>query len=328
MEHPFAPYIRTLGRGKRGMRDLTIDEAHSAFGMILRGEIEPVQLGAFLMLLRVKEENGAELAGMVRAAREAIALPATLPRVDLDWSSYAGKRRQLPWFLLAALLLVENDVTVFMHGLRGRNDNRLYTPAALESLGIAECATLDDAAAALRERRFAFVALENFAPRLAELIGLRDVLGLRSPVNSLARMLNPFNAPYLLQGIFHPGYRAIHRDAALALGQAHMAVIKGEGGEIERNPDVETEVYTVHNGSDSIETWPAWFSARHVKDDTMDLTRLGALWRGDLDDEYGTAAVISTAAVALKLLGRAASIETAQAAAKQFWAQRNRQRLA
>ena len=54
-EHPFAPYVRTLGRGKRARRSLTREEAADAMAMILCGEAEPAQIGAFLMLLRVKE---------------------------------------------------------------------------------------------------------------------------------------------------------------------------------------------------------------------------------------------------------------------------------
>ena len=56
-EHPFAGYIRTLGKGKHGSRSLSQDEAHRAMQMILAGEAEPIQLGAFLMLMRVKEET-------------------------------------------------------------------------------------------------------------------------------------------------------------------------------------------------------------------------------------------------------------------------------
>ncbi|NOY63712.1 MAG: glycosyl transferase, partial [Gammaproteobacteria bacterium] len=69
-EHPFAQYVRILGKGKKGARPLTQCEAHEAMRMILADEVEPVQLGAFLMLLRVKEENPQELAGFVQAARD------------------------------------------------------------------------------------------------------------------------------------------------------------------------------------------------------------------------------------------------------------------
>ena len=114
VEHPFAQYVRILGKGKTGSRSLNETEAKQAMGMILRGDVEDVQLGAFLMLLRVKEESHEELAGFVKAARDDISAPAIA--VDIDWASYAGKRRQLPWYLLAALALADSGLRVFMHG--------------------------------------------------------------------------------------------------------------------------------------------------------------------------------------------------------------------
>ena len=127
--HPFAQYVRILGRGKSFQRSFTQAEAEAAMGMILDNAVEPEQLGAFLMLLRVKEETPEEVAGFVRAAKSRFSLPDPKPRVDLDWSSYAGKRRQLPWFLLSALVLAANGVRIFMHGTEGHTPGRVYTRA-------------------------------------------------------------------------------------------------------------------------------------------------------------------------------------------------------
>jgi anthranilate phosphoribosyltransferase len=322
-EHPFAGYIRTLGKGKHGSRSLSEDEAHRAMQMILAGEAEPIQLGAFLMLMRVKEETPEELAGFVRAVKESLAVPADAPQVQLDWSSYAGKRRHLPWFLLSALLLAGSGYKVFMHGAPGRKDDRVYTPQVLEMLGVKECSSLTEAAEAIRSRNFAFVTLEHLSPVLNHIMGLRDMLGLRSPVHTLARMINPFNAPASVQGIFHPGYRNIHQGAAVLLKQAHTAVFKGEGGEVERNPDGPCLVQSVHNGEAQDEEWPAMFSGpRHLKDETMDPARLLSVWRGDSSDEYGEAAIIGTTAIALKTMCEADSIEAAQAKAADLWKKR------
>lgn len=325
-QHPFAQYIRTLGRGKRGSRDLTADEAFDAFSQVMTGAVEPVQLGAFLMLIRVKEETPEELAAFVRAARAHIA-PVSPNAVDLDWSSYAGKRRQLPWFILSALLLVENGIRVLMHGLTGRKDDRIYTPAVLRLLKLPVCASVTDAERAVKTGGFAFIDLKDFLPRLAELIELRELLGLRSPVHSLSRLLNPLNAPAVLQGVFHPPYKGIHQKAGQLLGVPQLGVLKGEGGEIERNPDQECEVLTVHNGEPATENWPAMFARRHLKDETMDPARLAAVWRGEAQDEYGEAAAIGTAAIALKLIGKAATIAEAQTLAEEMWAKRPRSRL-
>jgi len=137
--HPFSRFVRTLGRGRKGARSLDLDEAREAMAMILAGEVEPVQLGAFLMLIRIREERPEELAGFVNAARDALVLPTDRPQIQLDWSSYAGKRRQLPWFILAALLLAENGIAILMHSTAGSKDDRIYTPTVIRALGIRIC---------------------------------------------------------------------------------------------------------------------------------------------------------------------------------------------
>lgn len=327
--HPFARFIKILGRGRTLTRSLTDVEAEEAMTLILRGEVLPEQLGAFLMLLRVKEESPEEIAGFVRAVRATTRAPAGAPRVDVDWSSYAGKRRQLPWFVLAALVLARNGWRVFMHGAEGHTPGRVYTRVALAHLGLPIAASLDEAAAQIRSGNFAYLPLEALSPPLARLIDLRPVLGLRSPVHTLARMLNPFAAPCMLQGIFHPGYMAIHQGAAVVLGQPHMAVFRGEGGEIERRPNKPCEVSTVHGDSTGDERWPPLLpEPQQAVDEAMDLDRLGALWRGESVDAYATAAVTGTLAIALKALGRAATVDEAQAQADAMWASRDRGRLA
>ncbi len=326
-EHPFAPYIRILGKGKNGARALTQEEAYDAWGMVMRGEVEPEQLGAFLMLMRVKEETPEELAGFVRATRETLGLPEKLPQVDLDWSSYAGKRRHLPWFLLSTLLLAENGVRIFMHGASGHTAGRIYTKDVLAILGMPPCTSISEAAERIERDNFAYLDLEYLQPELHRIIEMRPILGLRSPVHTLSRMLNPFNAPYVMQGIFHPGYRPMHQEAAVILGQPHLAVIKGEGGEIERNPDMECLVQSVHDGELADELWPPMFAKRHVKTDDLDLQHLIGLWNGSHADEYAEASVIGTAAVTLRMMGRADSQAAAEAMAREMWNARRRERF-
>ncbi len=325
-EHPFAQYVRILGKGKNGARPLTQEEAYSAMRLIMAEEVEPVQLGAFMMLMRVKEETHEELAGFIRAARDSFKLPTGMVEVDLDWSSYAGKRRHLPWFILSTLLLAENGIKVFMHGTKGHTNGRIYTQDVLSYLGIEYAKSFEEAAEQIKQNNFSYLPLQYLCPKLHEIIELRPLMGLRSPVHTLARMLNPFDAPYVMQGIFHPGYRPVHQEAALLLNQPHLAVIKGEGGEIERNPDMECLVQSVHNGELSDETWPPLFKKRHVKEEVLEPQRLPAVWRGDIEEKFAESAVVGTAAIALKLMGKAVSIEEAQEMARQMWASRPKEK--
>jgi anthranilate phosphoribosyltransferase len=326
-EHPFAETIRILGKGKKGSRSLTQDEAYRAMKMILADEVLPLQLGAFLMLMRVKEETPEELAGFVLAARESCNLAEYSALVDLDWATYAGKRRHLPWFLLSALLLSENGISVFMHGSPGPSIGRLYTQHCLAYLGLEVATTVEQAKTQLSEQHFSYLSLEMICPKLHEIIELRPILGLRSPVHTLVKLLNPFNAPYSIQGIFHPSYRSVHQRAAALLQQPHAAALKGEGGETERNPDVECLVQSVHNGELIDETWPALFTHRHVRSESLEPEQLALLWQGKSQDEFAEASVVGTVAVVLKLLGKVNSQEQAQQLATDFWLQRDRFRF-
>jgi len=322
-EHPFAQYIRILGRGKKGARSLTLDEAQRAMSMIMNDEIEPVQLGAFLMLLRVKEESPEELAGFTLAVRAALNIPA-MPAVQIDWPSYAGKRRHLPWFVLSALLLATNNIPVLMHGTRGNKGDRIYTEDAIKALGLPVCNDLDDVGAQIAKRQFAYISLDQLAPKLKAILDLRSYFGLRSPINTLLRVLNPSAAPYLMQSTFHPGYREVHQQAAVLLKQPNMSVFKGEGGEIERDPDKECDVYAIHEGQAMTETWPVLSTGRrHLKDGSMDISQLKSLWLNG-EDEYGELAVVGTAAIALRMLGKADSPHSAQLMAQQLWLDRAR----
>jgi anthranilate phosphoribosyltransferase len=324
-EHPFAETIRILGKGKKGSRALTQDEAYRAMKMILADDVLPVQLGAFLMLMRVKEETPEELAGFVLASREFSKLASAL--VDLDWSSYAGKRRHLPWFLLSALLLAENGIKVFMHGSQGPSASRLYTENMLGFLGLKVAESVDEAKKQLSAQNFSYLSLEHICPKLHEIIELRPILGLRSPVHTLVRLLNPFNAKYSIQGIFHPAYRSVHQQAAALLQQPHMAVLKGEGGETERNPDMDCLVQSVDNGVLSEETWPALFSNRHVRPENLEPEQLTLVWQGKIEDEFAEASVIGTTAVALKLLGKTENQSQSYEMASDFWQTRIKQNI-
>ncbi len=323
--HPFAKYVAILGRGKTKQRHLTVEEATDSMAMILRGETEPEQIGAFLMLLRLKEESPGEIAGFTLGTRSVLKTPDDIPQVDLDWSSYAGKRRQLPWFLLAAILLSQNGVRVMMHGSGEHTPGRIYTHTALEHLGFPVATSLEQAAAQIAERNFGFIGLTDLCAPLQKLMELKPILGLRSPVHSFARMINPFDAPVMLQGIFHRGFMDIHAGAGLLLGQPVTAVFRGEGGEIERRPNKPTMVGTATAGAITEETWPQLLAEGHVAADLdMDLGALVSVWQGDTNSEYAEASVTGTLAIALKALGKTDNTEAAQTLAQEMWDKRDK----
>lgn len=326
-EHPFALYVRILGKGKTGSRSLTQTEAYHAMQMILNGEVEDIQLGAFLMLLRVKEESHEELTGFALAARDNIQAPANSVNVQLDWSSYAGKKKQLPWYLLSCFALADQGISIYMHGAGGHTPGRLYTENVLHELRIPVAENWNAVEQQLGENNFSFMPLEFLCPQLKRIIDLRSYLGLRSPVHTLSRLLNPLNAPYSLQSIFHPSYGDSHQQAAVALGQRNAAVFKGEGGEIERRPEASCTVKLVTDGVASEEFWPKMVEGRQAQPESLNTQNLIAVWRGGLEDAYAINAIIGTLAIALRLLNKAGDQQQAMLLAQQYWQQRNKDRL-
>ncbi|WP_287906210.1 glycosyl transferase family protein [Acinetobacter sp.] len=316
-EHPFAQYVRIIGKGKNGARSLTYDEAYQAFSMILKNQVLDVQLGAFLMLLRVKEESVDELTGFVQATKDQLNFQAL--SVDLDWSSYAGKRKHYPWFLLAALTLAKHGYKIVMHGAAGHTMNRVYTEQVLEYLGFPICQNETAVKQQLAARNFAYLPLDVISPILADLINLRNVMGLRSPVHTLARLINPFNAKATMQAIFHPAYRSSHQQAAFQLGYQNSAVIKGEGGEFERNPDAKTLICGIQNGELYEYELPKLTDHRSPVEEQLDLSVFKAVWEGQQSHGYGEIAVTETMGIALYTMGVVTDYEDAMKKAQQLW---------
>ncbi|MGI1671348.1 MAG: glycosyl transferase family protein [Neptuniibacter sp.] len=320
-EHDFAPFVRILGKGKSGTRSLTREEAETAMGMILDDKVRPEQLGAFLMLLRVKEEAPEELAGFADAVRQRYDSDLKL-HVDLDWSTYAGKKRRHTWYLLVAFCLASHGYKIFMHGSRGHTPGRIYVEDMLEMFCLQAAESWQKTADELQRCGFAYMSVDQFCPPLGEIIQLRPILGLRSPVHTLCRMLNPAHAPASIDGVFHPPYGPMHQKAAKLLGIERNLTMKGDGGEAEIRPDSECMLQWVIDGELSEYEWPRVVEKRFVKEEELPAEALLKLWQGETHHEYGYQAIVSTLAVTLRLMGDTGDNQELLNKAEKLWSSR------
>jgi anthranilate phosphoribosyltransferase len=315
----FAGYVATLGRGPGRSRALTRAEARAAMAMVLAGEADPHQVGAFLMLLRYRGEDPEEISGLVDAVRAGAGIDAAGARADLDWPSYgAGKTRGAPWFLLAALALARAGVRVLMHGSNSFSAG-VGVAEALAALRIEPADSLAMAARQLDARNFAYLPLRCLSPAFDRLLELRHLFGLRSPVNTAARLLDPGHAGAGVDGVFHPPYIDVHLGVAERTGRPRLLVVKGAGGEAERTP-VKPGTAHVWNGAGRVELA---LPARDVPaGDTGAETAalLASVWRGEAAPGRPLATVRATLALALLALGRAGDADAADDMAAAIWA--------
>ena len=322
----FVTYVQALGRGPGRSRPLSRDEAADALGLLLEhGAVDPHQAGAFLMLLRYRGEDEDELAGLVDGARQAVAAAPPPDRpVDLDWPSYgAGRTREAPWFLLAAVALAAAGLRIAMHG-SNEFQAGISVAEGLAALGHPAARDRAEAEAQLAATGFAYLPLAALSPALDRLLGLRRLFGLRSPINTLARLIDPFDASAGIDGVFHPPYIDRHIAAARRLDRPRLLVLKGGGGEAERNPAKSVAARLHRRGEEPAEIHlPALIAApaRREASPALGLEGFRAVWLGDEAPPGAVETIIGTMALALVAAGRADSAE-ADARACELWRRR------
>jgi len=313
--HPLADYVRILARGKNASRSMSFDEARFTMQSMLRGDYLPEQLGAILMLLRVKEESPEEVAGFAAAINEY--WPADV-QADLIWASYAGKRRQPFWCLLSALLLSQMGYRILFHGSEAHTEGRLYLHELFSEL---QWPVVRDLNELQQSAPLRYLPCRVLHPELQRWLLLKSILGVRSPINTVLKTIAPPGIASV-QGVFHPNYAAAHQQAAAINGQTAV-IIKGEGGEFEVNPERRCEAYC------QLPQGPAQLELLHQQSHYEDkggldgLAALQRVWRNEEQHAYATEAIIGTAALALCAIRGNADLSLALADCRQAWEQRD-----
>ena len=235
-----APFIREIGRGKKGARDMSRDDARTVYTAMLEGRLSDLELGAFLIGMRIKGESVAEIAGFLDAAEASFA-PLLAPGGEFApvvIPSYNGSRQMPNLTPLLALLLAREGVPVLIHGVT-TDPGRVTTAEILAELGMPPATTDEAAAAAFAARQPAFMPIAALAPKLDRLLQLRRVLGLRNSTHTLVKIMQPFAQPALrLVSYTHPEYLTMLTDyfsTAAPAARGDVFLMRGTEGETVAN---------------------------------------------------------------------------------------------
>lgn len=203
-----APFIKEIGRGVKGARSMSRADARQLYAAMLDERISELELGAILLAMRIKGESVDELAGFMEAADASFA-PLPTPRGEfapVSIPTYNGARKLANLTPLLALLLAREGVPTLVHGVRN-DPGRITTAEILGELGLAEATTAAEVQNEFTHLRPAFMPIEYLAPRMARLLALRRVLGVRNSTHTLVKILQPFDGPALrLVSYTHPEY--------------------------------------------------------------------------------------------------------------------------
>jgi anthranilate phosphoribosyltransferase len=235
-----APFIREIGRGKKGARDMSREDARAVYAAMLDGRVSDLELGALLIGMRIKGESVAEIAGFLEAAEASFdALQAPMGNfAPVVIPSYNGSRQMPNLTPLLALLLAREGVPVLVHGVT-TDPGRVTTADILNAMGIPPVVDSTAMTTALARREPAFMTIASLAPKLDRLLQMRRVLGLRNSTHTLVKIMQPFAQPALrLVSYTHPEYLTMLSDyfsTAADPARGDVFLMRGTEGETVAN---------------------------------------------------------------------------------------------
>lgn len=222
--------ITKIGKGQRGVRDLTWDESKEAIQLMMEGQATPHQVGAFLVAMRIKLEAVPELAAFTATSRNYVtplSLPGDLNVVDVP--AYGEKHNTLHICLAATIIAAAAGAKICVHSIESPSAGSDLS-RVLAELGIPNSLQGQDLTIALKDLGFAYLDLALYHPPLVRFLELREELGAQNLFHQVARLLNPTRARSQVIGVAHPPYLEKIPEAVSMLGGHRLLVFQGVEG--------------------------------------------------------------------------------------------------
>lgn len=241
----FLPYLHQVVRREA----LSVDGAHAAMTLILKGEVSTPLLTAFLTALKMKGETVDELRGFAQAMREQAApVRARTSGPLLDTCGTGGDG--LGTFNIStvtAFVVAGAGVRVAKHGNRSIS-SRCGSADVFQALGVHLHLSPADMAQCLDEVGIAFLLAPAVHPAMRHAQPARQELKMPTAFNLLGPLCNPASADVQLLGA--PSRSTAHMMAQVLarLGTRRARVVHGDDGLDEITTTAATTIYLVEEG--------------------------------------------------------------------------------
>ena len=196
----FKKYIKAVGTGPKGNRELEEDEVINAIEAILENKVTQSQIGAFLIGWRTKLETNEELTAAVKALKKYMKFKKVENSLELGYS-FDGRTNNPFLFPLYEDILKEfheknkdiKELNLIISGdLLQPAKNGITTKEIFEALD-------------LKQHVYFFNRVE-YLKELSDITPLRHELGLRTVFNTVEKLLNPAQSEYGVTTAFHKPY--------------------------------------------------------------------------------------------------------------------------
>jgi anthranilate phosphoribosyltransferase len=228
--------IQKVATGPEYSKDLSYEDAYHAMRHILSGEADPVQVAVFFIGLRMKRETEEENRGILQAIIDTSVIQTANVDEVLDISDpYDGYARSVPASSFVPAVLASMGVSAVLHGLVqvgpkfGATHHKI-----LKAAGLNVNLTPAEALAQLERIGWTYLDQSQFAPRLHDLIPIRQRMIKRQVLTTVETLIGPIRgkrATHCIGGYVHKAYPPIYAALARQAGFDSAMFVRGmEGG--------------------------------------------------------------------------------------------------
>jgi len=196
----FKKYIKAVGTGIKGNRELESEEVIDAICSILENKVTPAQLGAFLVGWRTKLETDNELKACVQALKKYMKFQKVENSLELGYS-FDGRKNNP--FLFP---LYENILKEFFEKNSDVRELKLVISTDLLQPAKAGITAKEIGKYFTFTKYVHLMNREEYLRELSDLTPLRHELGLRTVFNTAEKLLNPGESEYGVTTAFHKPY--------------------------------------------------------------------------------------------------------------------------
>jgi len=208
---------------------LTQAESHQLFSAIITGQLEPTQLAAALIAMKVRGERPEEIAGAAAALLED-AKP--FPRPDYAFADIVGTggdgSNSINISTASAFVASACGLKVAKHGNRSVS-SKSGSSDLLAAFGIRLDLPAEQARQALDELNVCFLFAPQYHTGFRHAMPVRQQLKTRTLFNVLGPLINPARPPLAVIGVYSPELVLPVAQTLKMLGYQRSAVVHGGG---------------------------------------------------------------------------------------------------
>lgn len=315
------PYLQTI----QNNQDLSAADMQAAMSLIMEGQINDIELSAFLFGLSVKGESTSEITGAANVMRDK-ASKVSAPANAIDCCGTGGDASGTYNISTAvAIVAASCGVPIAKHGNRSAS-SKSGAADVLEALGVNLDAPKDTLEEALKLFNFAFLMAPKHHGAIKHVVPVRKALATRTIFNLLGPLANPANTKRQLIGVFDAQWLVPMAETLRNLGTEKAWIVHGyfneHGGIDEISTTGDTQIAILDKGEITTKTLsPEDFGLRKAIPEsliggeaTQNAAALSALLDGK-ESAYRDIVLANCAAV-LMIADKASTLPEAVAMAK------------